>query len=147
MSPPSSGLKGKPIKKLLTAYFMLISFLAYSIVEKACLLIRCIAMDLILLLAYSSAGMCLPSRCLAMGLYVTIFLPCAFVLPSFYDISQPKRCAPVLLLACIILFHVLTMILWSVKTLRCSLCKSVNLHPFSLVQVLSSVPCSHIPQI
>jgi hypothetical protein len=41
-----------------------------SIVE-VCLLIRCLAMD-VLLRAYASTAMCLPSRCLAMGLYVTI---------------------------------------------------------------------------
>jgi hypothetical protein len=43
-----------------------------SIVEKACLLIRCSAMNVLLLHACASAGMCLQSRCLAMGLYVTI---------------------------------------------------------------------------
>jgi hypothetical protein len=31
-------------------------------------------MDVLLLRAYASAGMCLPSRCLAMGLHVTIFM-------------------------------------------------------------------------
>jgi hypothetical protein len=41
---------------------------------EACLLIRCIAMDVLLLRAYASAGICLPSRCLAMGLYVTILI-------------------------------------------------------------------------
>jgi hypothetical protein len=43
-----------------------------SIVEKACLLIRCLAIDALFLRAYASVGMCLPSRCLAMCLYVTI---------------------------------------------------------------------------
>jgi hypothetical protein len=43
------------------------------IFEKACLLIHCLAMDVLLLRVYASAGMCLPTRCLAMGLYVTIF--------------------------------------------------------------------------
>jgi hypothetical protein len=41
-----------------------------SIVEKVCLLIRCLAMD-VLLRAYASAGMCLPSRCLTMSVYLT----------------------------------------------------------------------------
>jgi hypothetical protein len=41
------------------------------IVEKACLLTGCLAMNVLLLLAYASAGMCLPSRCLAISLYVT----------------------------------------------------------------------------
>jgi hypothetical protein len=45
-----------------------------SIVEKACLLIRCLALDVLLLRAYVSAEMCLPSRCLAMGLNVTILI-------------------------------------------------------------------------
>jgi hypothetical protein len=44
-----------------------------STAEKACLLIRCLAMDVLLLRALAPAGMCLPSRCLAMGLNVTIF--------------------------------------------------------------------------
>jgi hypothetical protein len=43
-----------------------------SIVEKACLLIRCLATDVIFLRVYAFAVMCLPSRCLAMGLEVTI---------------------------------------------------------------------------
>jgi hypothetical protein len=44
-----------------------------SIVEKACLLIRCSAMDVLLLRALTPAVMRLLSRCLAMGLYVTIY--------------------------------------------------------------------------
>jgi hypothetical protein len=43
-------------------------------IEKACLLIRCLAMDVVLLRAYGSAGMCLPSRCLVMNLYNTTFM-------------------------------------------------------------------------
>jgi hypothetical protein len=43
-----------------------------SIVEKAYLLICCLTMDVLLLRVYASAGTCLPSRCLAMGLYVTV---------------------------------------------------------------------------
>jgi hypothetical protein len=34
-------------------------------------MIRCLAVDVLLWRAYASAGMFLPSRCLAMGLYVT----------------------------------------------------------------------------
>jgi hypothetical protein len=45
-----------------------------STVEKACLLICCLAMEVLFLRAYASAGICLPSRCLAMGLYVTLLL-------------------------------------------------------------------------
>jgi hypothetical protein len=45
-----------------------------SMVQKACLLIRCLAIDVLLLRAYGSARMLLPSRCLAMGLYVTIYI-------------------------------------------------------------------------
>jgi hypothetical protein len=44
-----------------------------SIIDEACLLIPCLAVDVLLLLAYASSGMCLPSRCLAMGLFVTIY--------------------------------------------------------------------------
>jgi hypothetical protein len=43
------------------------------IVKEACLLIRFLAMD-VLLRALAPAGMCLPSRYLAMGLYVTLFV-------------------------------------------------------------------------
>jgi hypothetical protein len=43
-----------------------------STVEKACLVIRCLAMDVLILRSYASVGMCLRSRCLAMGLYVTM---------------------------------------------------------------------------
>jgi hypothetical protein len=42
-----------------------------SIVKEVCLLIRCLAVD-VLLRALATAGMCLPSRCLAMGLHVTV---------------------------------------------------------------------------
>jgi hypothetical protein len=43
-----------------------------SIVEEARLLIRFLAMDVLLLGAFTYAGMCLPSRYLAMGVHVTI---------------------------------------------------------------------------
>jgi hypothetical protein len=42
------------------------------VVEKASLLIRRLAMGVLMLRAYVSTGMCLPSRYLAMGLYVTV---------------------------------------------------------------------------
>jgi hypothetical protein len=42
------------------------------IVKEAFVLIRCLAADVLLLLALAPAGMCLPNRCLAVGLYVTI---------------------------------------------------------------------------
>jgi hypothetical protein len=42
-----------------------------SIVKEACLLIHCLAMDVVFR-ALAPAGMCLPSRYLARGLYVTI---------------------------------------------------------------------------
>jgi hypothetical protein len=45
-----------------------------SIVGEACLLIRCLATDVLLMRTLASAGMCLPSRCIAMGLYVTIII-------------------------------------------------------------------------
>jgi hypothetical protein len=38
-----------------------------SIAKEPCLLIRCLAMDVLLLRALAPAGMCLPSRCLAVG--------------------------------------------------------------------------------
>jgi hypothetical protein len=45
-----------------------------SIVKEACLLIRCLAMNILFLLAWDRVGMCLPSRYLAMGIHVTILL-------------------------------------------------------------------------
>jgi hypothetical protein len=44
-----------------------------SIAGKACLQFRCLSTDVLLLRALAPAGMCLPSHCLAMGLYVTIY--------------------------------------------------------------------------
>jgi hypothetical protein len=45
-----------------------------SVVEKAYLLIRCLTLEVLLLLLTASAGTCLPSRCLAMGLSITIYI-------------------------------------------------------------------------
>jgi hypothetical protein len=42
----------------------------------ACLLIRYLATDVLLVRALAPAGKCLPSRCLATFLYVTIFIYC-----------------------------------------------------------------------
>jgi hypothetical protein len=71
---------GKPASNRLSYGTALASRYTYyaipAIVEKASLLIRCLAIDVLLLRAYASAGMCLPSRCLAMGLYVTILWLC-----------------------------------------------------------------------
>jgi hypothetical protein len=44
-----------------------------SIFKEACWLSRCLARDVLLLRSYACAGMCLPSRCLAMGIHVTIY--------------------------------------------------------------------------
>jgi hypothetical protein len=43
-----------------------------SIVKNACLLVRYLAMDVLLLRA-RVAGMCLPTRCLAIGIHVNIY--------------------------------------------------------------------------
>jgi hypothetical protein len=43
-----------------------------SILKEACLLIRYLAIDVLLLSSLAPKGMCLPSRCLAMGLQVII---------------------------------------------------------------------------
>jgi hypothetical protein len=42
------------------------------LVKKVCLLIHCLAIDVILLSEFACMGMCLLSRCLAMGIHVTI---------------------------------------------------------------------------
>jgi hypothetical protein len=64
-------------------------------VKEAYLLIRCLPMHVLLLRAFVYAGMCLPSRCLAMGIQVTIFCnPQAFVSNVFegaktvYDLDR-----------------------------------------------------------
>jgi hypothetical protein len=43
-----------------------------SIVHKAYLLIRCLAMDFLFLRSFASAGICTPGRCLAISIHVTI---------------------------------------------------------------------------
>jgi hypothetical protein len=43
-----------------------------SIVKVACLLMRCPVIDVLLLSEFACAGMCLPSRCLAMSMHVTV---------------------------------------------------------------------------
>jgi hypothetical protein len=43
-----------------------------SVVKEACLLIRCLAMDVLLLHAFASGRVCLPNRCLAMVIRITI---------------------------------------------------------------------------
>jgi hypothetical protein len=48
------------------------------IVNKLCLLIPCLAVDVLLLSEFAFAGMCLPSRCLAMGIHVTLWFPVLF---------------------------------------------------------------------
>jgi hypothetical protein len=45
-----------------------------SIVKKACLLSNCLAIDVLLLRALACAGICLPSRFLAMGIRVIIHI-------------------------------------------------------------------------
>jgi hypothetical protein len=49
-----------------------------SLLKEACLLIRCLAIDVLLLHTLAPIGMCLPSRCLAMSLYVAILLMIVF---------------------------------------------------------------------
>jgi hypothetical protein len=43
-----------------------------TVVDNVCLLVRYLAMDVLLLLRVYSLGMCLPSRCLAVGISVTL---------------------------------------------------------------------------
>jgi hypothetical protein len=43
-----------------------------SIVKEVCLLIRCLAMNVLLFRAFASAEMYLPSRCLAVGMHVIL---------------------------------------------------------------------------
>jgi hypothetical protein len=48
-------------------------------VDEACLPRRCLAIDVLLFHAFASAGMCLASRCVAMGMHVTIQSHCVFI--------------------------------------------------------------------
>jgi hypothetical protein len=43
-----------------------------SVVKGMCLLIPCLAIDVLFLSDFACAGMCLSGRCLAMGIHVTI---------------------------------------------------------------------------
>jgi hypothetical protein len=57
-TPPPQGI----CRTLLYNHF------ARTTQKTACWLVRCLAMDVLLLRAYACAGMCLPSRCLTMGI-------------------------------------------------------------------------------
>jgi hypothetical protein len=70
---------------------------SFPIVEKACLLIRCLAMSILLWCAYASARICLPNYCLAMGLYVRIIVNavqrdsiCRYLFPLHILVSRPS---------------------------------------------------------
>jgi hypothetical protein len=64
-----------------------------SIVEKACSLIRCLAIDVLLLPAYACTGMCLSSHCLIMGLYITVclFVQYDYSIYSYDDLALKCR--------------------------------------------------------
>jgi hypothetical protein len=47
-----------------------------SVIKNACLLVRYLALDVLLLLSAYASGMCLPSRCLVMGTCITIQCCC-----------------------------------------------------------------------
>jgi hypothetical protein len=57
-----------------------------SIFKEACLLVRCLAMGVLLLRVLAPARMCLPSRCLAIGLYVTL---CIYQFIYSAELSSP----------------------------------------------------------
>jgi hypothetical protein len=58
-----------------------------SVVKNACLLIHYLEMDVPLLRAFASAGMCLPTLCLTMGVHVTI---CRIITPKHHIINIYK---------------------------------------------------------
>jgi hypothetical protein len=73
----------------------------YSIVERAFLLTRFLTLEVPLLSEFACAGMCLPSRCLAMGIHVTICYCKDFLLHDslnkiikFHRQSTVKKRAP-----------------------------------------------------
>jgi hypothetical protein len=55
-----------------------------SIVKNASLLIHYLARDVLLLKAFFFAEMCLPTRCLAMGIHVTILI----IISSYYFVNM-----------------------------------------------------------
>jgi hypothetical protein len=59
---------------LLYNHFARITQKTASIVKEVCLLICCLVMDVLLLRAFVSAGMCLPNCCLTMGLHLNIII-------------------------------------------------------------------------
>jgi hypothetical protein len=59
------------------------------IVDEACLPRHCLTIDGLLSCAYACAGMCLPSRCLAMGIHVMISWPSGESDPS-HPASSPS---------------------------------------------------------
>jgi hypothetical protein len=54
-----------------------------SVVQNACLLVRYIAVDVLLLLSACVAEMFLPTRCLAVGIHVTIYFIITYVIFPF----------------------------------------------------------------
>jgi hypothetical protein len=65
-----------------------------AVIKETCLLIHCMSMDDLLFRAFASAGMCSASRCLAMDLYVTVYLwkeiSMFLLFFSNYDFLPPK---------------------------------------------------------
>jgi hypothetical protein len=66
-----------------------------SIVKQAYLLILCLAIDVLLLRVLAPAGMCLPSCCVAMGLYVTLYILAGYKMaskgPSGVELMKQKK--------------------------------------------------------
>jgi hypothetical protein len=62
-----------------------------SVVKNACLLVPYLAMDVLTIVESITSGMCLPSRCLAMGTCVTLFLPQAGLFNDAVSIWNMKR--------------------------------------------------------
>jgi hypothetical protein len=59
---------------LLYDYFARTTQKTAYIVMEACFLILYLAMNVLFLRAFASAGMCFPSRCLTMGIHVTMWI-------------------------------------------------------------------------
>jgi hypothetical protein len=90
--PAGWRLKTRPFTSLYAAEHFLITTLHgprwkhTSIVNEECLLICCLAIDALLLRALAHAGMFLPSRCLAIGVYVTILMSSIRLVWSVYKV-------------------------------------------------------------
>jgi hypothetical protein len=67
-----------------------------TVVKNTCLLFRYLAVNVLLLLIAYASGMCVPSRCLAVSICVTILRPVEYPWTFSFDLSWGINCTPLL---------------------------------------------------